>query len=182
MLTNNTDAEKLVGKVFRLAEQIAGYTEKLVVSLASLDEHKNVKRKLEKAGIRDFTNDEIKFVAGKLRELCQRFNINVVACREEGFAQYGIGTTKCIDDGLMRRAFSDDVKLMAFLGDGTGLKNKGQVKACGCITSKDIGHFNSCQNFCVYCYANASERVVNKNIEKAGGGNFFMIPDQMKTQ
>ena len=116
-------------------------------------------------------------------EIGQRFNINVVACREESLIKYGINPNKCIDDGLTRRAFNEDVKLMAFLGDGNGLKNSGQIKACGCIASKDIGHFNSCQHLCVYCYANASENVVNKNIEKAANeGNFFMIPDQLETR
>ena len=182
MLTKNFDAEKLIGKVFGLAEQVAGYTESLVVSLANLNEHKNVKRKLETAGIRDFSEDEIEFVASKLIEIGQRFNIDVVACREEDLTKYGISSNKCIDDGLMRRAFNQDAKLMAFLGDGHGLKNSGQIKACGCIASKDIGHFNSCRHFCVYCYANASENVVKNNIEKLKEGTILMIPGQLETQ
>jgi DNA repair photolyase len=182
IVTESMDAEKLMGKVFGLADQFASYTEKLVVSLSSLNEHKNVKRKLEDAGIRDFNDEEIQFVASNLIELGQRFNIDVVACREEGLTKYGLNSNKCIDDGLMRRAFSEDTKLMAFLGDGQGLKNKGQIKSCGCIASKDIGQFNTCQHFCVYCYANSSEKAVNNKIEKAEEGSLFMIPDQLEVQ
>ena len=181
MLTKNIDAEKLIQKVYSLADQIAGYTESLVVSLANLNKHKNVKRKLENAGIRDFSEGEIEFVAKKLVEVGKTFTIDVVACRDEGLTKYGISPNKCIDDDLMKRVFSQDKKLMAFLGDGTGLKNKGQIKTCGCIVSKDIGHFNTCQHFCVYCYANASDSVVKTKIGKAiEKGSLFMIPDRLE--
>ena len=41
------------------------------------------------------------------------------------------------------------------------LKDKGQREACGCIVSKDIGMYDTCPHFCVYCYANAGrERVI----------------------
>jgi len=182
IVTGSMDAEKLMRKVSGLAEQVAPYTEKLVVSLSSLNEHKNVKRKLEEVGIRDFSENEIEFIASQLLELGQRFNIDVVACREESLTKYGLNSNKCIDDGLMRRAFSEDTKLMAFLGDGQGLKNKGQIKSCGCIMNKDIGQFNTCHHFCVYCYANSSGNAVKKKIEMAKEGRIFMVPNQLEVQ
>jgi hypothetical protein len=77
----------------------------------------------------------------------------------------------------MIRLFSKDKELLNFFGvnglfgefdkqfSKKGFKDKGQRKNCGCIVSKDIGNYNTCKHMCLYCYANYSENVVNRNFE-----------------
>ena len=120
----------------------------------------------------------------KIREAWHKegWDIEMATCAEDiDLEAYGIEHNRCIDSELMKRIFAEDKELVYYLhtlkwpekdlfGEIPPIPNKtknvkdtGQRKICGCMVSKDIGMYNTCRHFCVYCYANTSKEAVLKN-------------------
>lgn len=72
-------------------------------------------------------------------------------CCEPGLLDHeGAAMARCIDGELLERLYGMELKSLE--------KDPGQRKACGCVTSTDIGTYAMpCGHGCLYCYANRGE-------------------------
>jgi DNA repair photolyase len=182
ILTDTISPAKIVRKAGQLMKHLHPYTEKLVISFLKASKHKKVERSLTKAGIRyrDFSADEIAYIADALGRMGKQHGVQVMACSESmDLTQYGIGRNKCIDNALVRKLFGHEKDLVAFANSGKILKDTGQRPLCGCIPSLDVGTYDTCRHFCTYCYANHSEDAVENKINRISSEDDLLVPDAM---
>jgi len=191
ILSDFITIDKLLQKIENIGNQIYNYTEKLVFSFADINVYKKVQNNLYKqdTSFREFSQDEIIDFAKKLQKLNKKWNLILATCTEKvELEKFDIIHNKCIDDELIYKIGKTDKKILDWLGMGNTaslfgdeylpnikLKDKGQRKECGCIVSKDIGMYNTCNHLCTYCYANHSVNLVKSNIRKHNSNNQSIV-------
>ena len=192
ILTDNISVDDLLQKIQNIGDQLKDYTEKLVFSYADIAMYRKVKHNLEVNGIpyHEWEIKQMEEFADRLSTTNRErgWNFQLATCGEKiNIEQFGIVHNKCVDDDLIIRLAYNDKILMDFLGakiENVGFwvpensfevapgvvavkskknKDSGQRPFCGCISSKDIGEYNTCPHQCEYCYANASKNAALSN-------------------
>lgn len=154
ILTEGMDCEYHLKNFNFLASQLEGYTELCIISF--LDLYKKTKRNLKHLNCTIPDNRQKLELAKKLAEIADKHNMRIEACSEEtDLTIAGIEQASCIDDGLISKISGEKIYIP---------KDNNQRELCNCAASIDIGAYNTCRHGCLYCYANYSDKAVNKNI------------------
>jgi len=151
LLSNLTDAYYHCNKFEQIANELEGYSNRCVVSIADLYRDVLVRiQKLNASGL------EVETEQDKIIQKLDLFMINIAesalsrgleitSCAEQiPLEKFHIERGKCIDDEYILREFNLHV---------SKTKDRSQRPECGCVSSRDIGMYNSCSFGCEYCYA-----------------------------
>ena len=206
LLTDQLTVRELLKRIWKLGNQLVSYTDKMVFSFADILAYRKVQSNLIKEttfynkttiSLAEFSLAQKNEFAAGIQLILQEWrkinpDFQIATCAEDiDLEQYQIQHNKCIDDELIAKLFSNDSKLMDLLGlkpeepsllgeavqtKKPNLKDKGQRKACGCMISKDIGSYNTCNHLCAYCYANTSPEVVRKNLVELTPDSESILP------
>ncbi|MBU8902522.1 MAG: DUF1848 domain-containing protein [Victivallales bacterium] len=148
----------------KLAQALNGYTEKCVISF--VDTYRKYERNMRNIDYFILNNEEVFEVSKRLSEISEKYNIKLESCAEKyDFSSSNIKHSKCIDDELISRIANKPIKVK---------KDKNQREECGCVTSIDIGTYNTCLHNCLYCYANENKDLVQKNHKKYKAHSAFI--------
>lgn len=130
--------------------RLGDYTEKCTISF--LDMYKNIQSRLSPLGIHPPTPAQADELAGRFSLIAGEYGIYIDTCAENiDLGKYNIGHAACIERERLERIgkFKLDVK-----------RDMNQRAACRCVSSVDIGAYNTCGHGCAYCYASFSQAFV----------------------
>lgn len=137
-----------------LANQLEGYTEKCIFSF--LDPYEKIQKTINQIGIKPPNANEINAIARLFSEIASSGSIQLETCAEEvDLEQYNISHARCIDSSLIERIIDCPLDIG---------KDPTQRSVCGCVSSIDIGSFNTCIHGCKYCYANFCHQAALNNL------------------
>ena len=136
-----------------LSRQLKDSTNKCVISF--IDFYKKSRRNLEPVNPLQIDDEQKRSLVDAISKLAAESNLTLEMCAEKlDFSEIGIKNGRCIDDKLVESISGGRI---------TVEKDIHQRDSCGCVTSIDIGSYNSCWHNCLYCYANFNQKTVRKN-------------------
>lgn len=156
LLSNNYSKEYHYEWFEKFCKQLSGYTNKCIISF--LDLYKKTERNTKVLNLKSISEEDMKEIGLKLSNIASNYGIVIETCSEGiDLSSCGIVKGKCIDDKLVSKILNLDIDVK---------KDNTQRDVCGCVKSVDIGQYNTCKHYCLYCYANFNYKQVDNNYSK----------------
>ena len=139
-----------------IAKSLSGSAKKVIISF--IDTHyRNVKNNLKVLKLKNFEDEQKVELIRKLVAIAEDYGFVMESCSGKIDLQHlGIKPARCIDYRLFEELLGYELKMS---------KDKNQRPECGCMSSIDIGAYNTCLHGCKYCYANYNQGIVARNYE-----------------
>jgi hypothetical protein len=152
LLSKRISPAYLIDHFGNMSRRLSGYTQKCIISF--MDMYRHLQGKSAGLAIRPPDESEMHTIAKEIAYIARSHNIKVETCAEKiDLADLGIEHGKCIDDHLIAELTGNILKVA---------KDKNQREICGCVASVDIGEYDTCIHGCSYCYANISQKKIEK--------------------
>lgn len=153
IVVNETYTLEYHRKAFgELAKKLEGYTTRCMVSL--VDFYEKNKIRMHSIHVKTLTELEKNELISDLAAIGAASGIQVETCCEDVSAETGVRKGSCIDRTLIESIVGSHLK---------SIKGKALREGCMCMESVEVGSYDTCQNGCVYCYANNSAQRVAEN-------------------
>lgn len=135
-----------------MAGLLQGCTKRCIISF--IDLYASIAGPAKKYGIRELPDSTVPVFANELSSIARSFGMTLETCSEKiDLSSCNIAHGCCIDGRLISNLLGCPLSVE---------KDRNQRPGCGCIASIDLGLYNTCQNGCVYCYANHSRQPLEK--------------------
>jgi len=151
VLSNVTDIEFHKRRFEFIADKLFGYTFRCIISF--VDIYRKIEGRIKKLGddgfiLKKCDDYNLYDLLIPLVSIADSNGIEIRSCAsKKDLTNFGIPAGKCIDDIYIANIFGKHLDIK---------KDPSQRKYCNCVSSKDIGMYDSCIYGCRYCYATTS--------------------------
>lgn len=152
-------------KFAEMLSQLAPYTNRCVISF--LDLYTKTRHNTQRLAIHDITAAEMREIARGFAQIADGSGVELQTCSEKiDLEEFGIRHGACIDKEIIEHVIGEKIDIE---------KDKAQRQECGCMTSVDIGQYDTCVHLCAYCYANFRPNLAVNNFKNHNPKNSVLF-------
>ena len=138
-----------------IARKLCRHTDKVTISF--IDLYRNITGAAKKENLHKLSSVQKEAIAEAFAATAHACGLKIDTCAEDiDLSRWQIAHAHCIDGELISRLLGCPVD---------AVKDKNQRLECGCMTGIDLGLYNTCQNGCIYCYANHNPAARLRNLQ-----------------
>jgi len=165
LLNNKYTIEYHIEYFEKIAQKLKNHTNKCTISF--IDPYRHTTNNLKEFSLQSMTVEDKRRIAEEISKIAAQNNLIIDTCAEDiDLSDFNISHAKCIDDKLIEKIIGCKLNIE---------RDKNQRLECGCVSSVDIGTYNTCKNACKYCYANSNQYAVQRNFKLHNPQSSFLV-------